>query len=205
MRYIKHRQTGQIYSTASNVATGLTDDQWVEKNVTRHGYTEVDAQGNPLNAVSGSNPSVQHASKCAKLIGLQCTCGAEVPTITPFGVTWTAAPDTIPPVKQNLDQKEEALRAKILPKFNGEARCQPPKPPQNYPIEPYFHDNPERNAQSERVLRRFLTTNMREWPVCRWSRQPMELRIEGKTMRDDPYGGEKAEPRFYCPDCGVWS
>jgi hypothetical protein len=108
-------------------------------------------------------------------------------------------------VKQNLDEKEEALRAKILPKFNGEARCQPPKPPQNYPIEPYFHDNPERNAQSERVLRRFLTTNMREWPVCRWSRQPMELRIEGKTMRDDPYGGEKAEPRFYCPDCGAWS
>jgi hypothetical protein len=196
MRYIKHRQTGQIYSTASNVATGLTDDQWVEKNVTRHGYTEVDAQGTPLNAGPTPKVVVPYGASYACLTHQTIhagTCPVCFPSVT------------IPPVKQNLDEKEEALRAKILPKFNGEARCQPPKPPQNYPIEPYFHDNPERNAQSERVLRRFLTTNMREWPVCRWSRQPMELRIEGKTMRDDPYGGEKAEPRFYCPDCGVWS
>lgn len=113
--------------------------------------------------------------------------------------------DTIRAVKpKEKDDAEERLRAKVIPKFNHEDRCQPPPMPDGMPVLPYFENAPERNEQSFRPLKRWVSTNLRCWPVCRFERTPLEMRIEGRAMKDDPYGGEKAVVVFYCANCGAW-
>jgi hypothetical protein len=50
-------------------------------------------------------------------------------------------------------------------------------------------------------MKRWLSVNLKDWPVCRFERTPMNLVIEGRPLKNDPYGGEKATPQFHCPSC----
>lgn len=157
-------------------------------------------QGTPLSA--GSVPSKVSLQKALVKMGHVLNQPSAFNAI-PTQQTIYDTSATLPEVK-SVDPAEQKLLDKVLPKFRGEARCQPPKPPQGYPREPYFRDNSERNQQSFKAVKRYLSVAMREWPICRHSREPLELRIEGATMKDDPYGGEYARPTFYCATCGVY-
>lgn len=135
---------------------------------------------------------------------VQCNCGTQHVN-GEFGLVSVVPYGSVEPVKkEKVDDAEERLRAKVIPKFNGESACTPPRMPDGMPVLPYFANAPERNAESFRQLKRWVSTNLRSWPVCRFERTPLEMRIEGRAMKDDPYGGEKAVVVFYCANCGAW-
>jgi len=141
-----------------------------------------------------------------------CSCGANHRREKDGSVTSSAQPnwqtiydsDTVDAVtkpKPKVDEREAELQAKVLPKFRHEEACQPP-PIKGYPTLPYFADAPERNEQSRKEMKRWISTNLKDWPVCRFERTPLNLVIEGRPLKNDPYGGEKATPQFHCPSCG---
>jgi hypothetical protein len=86
--------------------------------------------------------------------------------------------------------------------FRGEERCLIPKVPQGCPVLPYFGDDPKENDKSFKAIKRWLSSNLHSWPECRQTGKQLELRIEGRPMKGDSYGGEFASAFFHCPHCG---
>lgn len=163
-------------------------------------YTEVaDAQGNPLPSLNpgsgnGQSPTIRHTMTCHKLFGYDCDCGAESATIAPVTSSKSKTP---------IDEENERLIKKVIPPFRGEAVCRVPQL-KGFPLVPYFINDEAKTEEARRVLKRWISTTQREWAICRHSREPLELRIEGRAIPEDPYGGEQAVPYYYCPTCGVY-
>ncbi len=150
--------------------------------------------------VAGSTmPTSAHSHKCNIHIGAPCNCGAES---TP--ATGSA---TIPTMRPPPDAKEEALRKKILKPFLGEARCRLGAPEsmtfgQELKL-PFFGPDNERTKQSLRQLKRWVSTNFREWPTCHHTRQPAELAY--KAPYCDGGDGKNVVGFFHCSHCwGPW-
>ena len=137
---------------------------------------------------------------------VQCNCGTQHVN-GEFGLVSVVPYGSVEPVKkEKVDDAEERLRAKLIPKFNHEDRCNTlvlSAGLQNAPKLPWFGDGTDdRTMQSKRQLKRWTATNLVSWPVCRHARVPLELEYHEEPLRDDPYGGSYCRMRFYCKECG---
>lgn len=104
------------------------------------------------------------------------------------------------------DPKEEALFRKWMgdaATFRGEARCDfsnVDKVLNAAPKEPHFgYDNP-RTQQSMLTIKRYLSTNLKAYPVCRHSGEPAQLVFDDWQHHDGD--GKYLVPRF---TCACWS
>ncbi len=106
--------------------------------------------------------------------------------------------------KVDTDEREARLKAQVLKPFAGEAPCDPQaatKLLDGAPMLPMFGPADEVTQRSMKAVKRWISTNLREWPTCRHSRQPLELRFESRPLPGDEYGGSYCKPYFYCDEC----
>lgn len=165
-------------------------------------FEVADAQGTPLNGGSVITTSIKSPCCNSPMMPMvaravhRCQCGNEYSDAylgNLYGVQSAPVP------KQNIDTKEEALRAKIIPAFRGEDRCN--HTAANFklldaPHEPWFGEDNKRSLQSKRTIKRWISTNLREFPICRHSGLPCDLEFQA---RDEIGGdGQYLRVKFVC-------
>lgn len=99
-----------------------------------------------------------------------------------------------------IDSPKGLIRAAV--DFKGEARC-------NFsnlksvldgcPLEPWFGVDHPRTQQSFAKIKRHLSTNLKDWPVCRHRDEPAQLVFDARWLRDgSALDSEYCLPRFTC-------
>lgn len=104
------------------------------------------------------------------------------------------------PSEWHIKGVKHPIRAAV--DFKGEARC-------NFsnlksvldgcPLEPWFGVDHPRTQQSFAKIKRHLSTNLKDWPVCRHRDEPAQLVFDARWLRDgSALDSEYCLPRFTC-------
>lgn len=101
---------------------------------------------------------------------------------------------------QTSTAKKETLLDAIIPTYNGERLCNHSKANlklHQAPKHPYFGVENERTQQSMKALKRWVSTNLRTWPVCRHSGDPCNLSFSS-LPEPGLYDGQYLVAEFVC-------
>jgi hypothetical protein len=131
-------------------------------------------------------------------------------SVLPYGFTWPVPqPPALQPslfndipdaVKSNPEEdREQELLKKVIPPFRGEDRCywgEENDALRKAPREPHFGVDNARTQQSFKIIKRWVSTNFRTWPVCRHSGEPCELKFWPRSHEGGD--GEYVRATFEC-------
>lgn len=185
MRYMKS-PSGSVHDSSG----ALDEKSWVDFLVAG-GWTEVaDAQGTPLNAASGSGQQPSPAYYT----------GWRGKDFYQDGVI--ISPPM--PKRPTIDPAEQKLLDKVIKPFAGEALCDIRAHNEHLkaaPVLPWFDKGEDAvSHESRRKMKRWVSTNMRTWPLCNHSQQPLDLVFDGSYLPDG-HGGQFCDPSFFCQYC----